>query len=115
MRSRPAVGRLPVSWIGWTGNSSGMPPASRMPSLHALGQHQVVPVAGRQIAAGLGDADDRPAPMQFLQGEPEIGVSLEVERGHVGMGRIVEPAAGTQSDLQRLIASARVLRTAFHF
>jgi ATP-dependent Lhr-like helicase len=28
----PAVGRLPVSWIGWTGNSSTMPPASRTPS-----------------------------------------------------------------------------------
>ena len=27
-----AVGRLPVSWMGWTGNSNAMPPASRMPS-----------------------------------------------------------------------------------
>ena len=26
------MGRLPVSWIGWTGNSIGMPPASRMPA-----------------------------------------------------------------------------------
>ena len=32
LRSSPAVGRLPVSWIGWTGNSIAMPPASRMPS-----------------------------------------------------------------------------------
>ncbi len=31
-RSRPAVRRLPVSWIGWTGNSRAMPPAVRMPS-----------------------------------------------------------------------------------
>lgn len=27
-----SLGRLPVSWIGWTGNSMAMPPASRMPS-----------------------------------------------------------------------------------
>ena len=31
MRSSAAVGRLPVSWIGWTGNSKQMPPASRCP------------------------------------------------------------------------------------
>ena len=30
LRSSAAVGRFPVSWIGWTGNSIGMPPASRM-------------------------------------------------------------------------------------
>ena len=27
------AGRLPVSWIGWTANSSAMPPAAQMPSL----------------------------------------------------------------------------------
>ena len=26
------MGRFPVSWIGWTGNSSGTPPAARTPA-----------------------------------------------------------------------------------
>ena len=33
--SRQAVGRLPVSWIGWTGNSKGTPPAARIPAAPA--------------------------------------------------------------------------------
>ena len=32
LRSNAAVGRLPVSWIGCTGNSMGMPPFSLIPS-----------------------------------------------------------------------------------
>jgi hypothetical protein len=33
---------------------------------HALGQHEMVAVAGRQVGTGLGDADDRLARLQLL-------------------------------------------------
>ena len=39
---------------------------------HALGQHEVMAVAGREVAAGLGDADDRLARLQLLEAEAEI-------------------------------------------
>ena len=53
-------------------------------------------VAGRQVGAGLGDADDRLAGLQLLAGEAEIQVALEIERGHVGIVGIVEPELGAQ-------------------
>ena len=63
---------------------------------HALGQHDVMPVAGRQVAAALGDADDRLARLQFLQRQAEGHVAFQVERGHVGIVGIVEPGARAQ-------------------
>jgi hypothetical protein len=39
---------------------------------HALRQHQVMPVAGAQVAAGLRDADDRLARLQLLEAEAEL-------------------------------------------
>ncbi len=62
----------------------------------AFGQHHVVPVARRQVRTGLGDADDRPVGLQFIQAEAEVHVTLEIERRHVGIVRIVEPGARTQ-------------------
>src|SRR5690606_7641644 len=62
----------------------------------SLRQFQKMPVAGRQIAAGLGDADDRLAGGEFVEGEPEIEIALQIERGHAGIVRIVEPELRTQ-------------------
>ena len=73
-----------------------MPPASRMPVADPLGEHQMVAVAGRQVAAGLGDADDRPARAQLLQAQAEVQIALEIERGHVDVVRVVEPGGGAQ-------------------
>ena len=53
----------------------------------------MVPVAGRQIGARLGDADDRLARLQLLAAEAEIEIALEIERRHVGIVGIVEPGA----------------------
>jgi hypothetical protein len=36
---------------------------------HALGELEVMAVAGRKVVAGLGDADDRLARLQLLAGE----------------------------------------------
>ena len=63
---------------------------------HALGEVEVMAVAGRQVGAGLGDADDRLARLQLLQRQAEVHGALEVERGHVGVGGIVEPGARAQ-------------------
>ena len=69
---------------------------------HALCQLQVMTVAGRKVGARLGDADDRPPRHDLLPGETEIEIALEVERGHPGVFRIVEP------ELRAQAASARM-------
>ena len=64
---------------------------------HALGKHEVMTIAGRQVAAGLRDADDRLARLQLLQRQAEVHVALQIERSHVGVGGIVEPCARAQA------------------
>ncbi len=59
-------------------------------------QFEVMAVARRKIVAGLRDADDRLAGLQFMPGQAVIEVALEVERGHAGVVRVVEPFAGTE-------------------
>jgi hypothetical protein len=64
--------------------------------LDPLGQFDVMAVAGRQVAAGLGDADDRPAGLQFVPGQAVVHVTLDIERGHVGVVRVIEPLLAAQ-------------------
>src|SRR3569832_32995 len=59
-------------------------------------QFEMMTVARRQIVAGLGDADDRLAGLQFAAREAEIQVTLEIERGHARIMRVVEPLAGAK-------------------
>src|SRR3954470_8923508 len=63
---------------------------------HALRELDVVAVAGREIGAGLGDADDRLARLQLMRRQAEIEVALDIERGHSGIVGIVEPEARTK-------------------
>ena len=63
---------------------------------HALGQHEMMTIARRQIAAGLRDADDRFARLQLFERQTEIHVALEIQRSHVGVRRVVEPRARAQ-------------------
>ena len=74
-----------------------MPPAVADAVAHALGQFEVMPVAGRQVGAGLGDADDRLAGGQLLARQPVIEVALEIERGHARIVGIVEPQLRAQA------------------
>ena len=53
-------------------------------------------VARREVGAGLRDADDRLAGRQLLEREAVIEVALEIERGHAGIFRIVEPQLRAQ-------------------
>ena len=73
------------------GNSKGMPPASRMPSLTRAASVEVDAIAGRQVAAGLRDADDGPARLQLFAGDAVVGVALDVDGGFTGLGHVVEP------------------------
>ena len=57
---------------------------------HAVGEIEMVAVAGCQVGARLGDADDRPARLQLLAGETVVEIALEIERRHVDVG-VVEP------------------------
>ena len=64
--------------------------------LDALGQHQVMAIAGREIAAGLRDADDRPVALQLLERQAVVQVLLEVQRRQVRIRRVVEPGSRSQ-------------------
>jgi hypothetical protein len=83
--------------------------AARIPNAlaHALGKLEVVPVARRQIAAALGDADDRPARLQLAAREAEVQIALEVERGHARIMRIVEPGLRAQPALRIALCVSR--------
>src|SRR3546814_2541824 len=50
------------------------------PVAHALGEFEVMAIAGCQIAAGLGDADDRPPRLQFVDAETIVQIAFEIER-----------------------------------
>jgi hypothetical protein len=71
-----------------------------------MGQVEMMPVAGREIGTRLGDADDRLSGAQFLAGQAEIEVALEIERGHARIVGIVEPQPGAQG--RRLRARGRL-------
>src|SRR5207302_9792324 len=60
---------------------------------HARHRFEVHAVAGRQVTAGLRDADDGFAAGELLAREAVIHEALEIQRDHVGMGGIVEPVA----------------------
>ena len=76
---------------------------------HPLRQVEVVAVAGGDVAAGLGDADDRLARLQLAPRQAEIEVALGVERGHARIVRVVEPALAAELEgLLGLIAAGHV-------
>ncbi len=58
---------------------------------HALGELDMVTVTGRQVGAGLRDADDRLAGGQLFLGQAPVEVALEIERRHARVLGIVEP------------------------
>ena len=58
---------------------------------HPLGQLQVVPVAWRQVRAGLGDPDLGLVGLQLLTGQPVVEVAFEVQRRQVRVALDVEP------------------------
>ena len=64
--------------------------------LDPLGQFQVVAIAGGEVAAGLSDADDGPTGLEFVAGQAIVHVTLDIERGHVGVGRVIEPELAAQ-------------------
>ena len=63
---------------------------------HALGQRLVDAVAGREVGAGLRDADDGLAGLQLLPRDAVIHVPLDIHGGHARIVWIVEPAPAAQ-------------------
>src|SRR6201999_2448816 len=63
---------------------------------HTLHQFDMDPVAGAEVGARLGNADDWLATLQFTLGEAIVQVAFEIEGRHVGIGWIVEPVLRTQ-------------------
>ncbi len=86
-RGRALAGLLNGVGREFHGNAAGLANALA----DAMGQLDVVAVAGREVVAGLGDADDRLAGLQLGAGEAVIEVALHVERGHARIVRVVEP------------------------
>src|SRR3546814_11542585 len=66
---------------------------------HALGEFEMVAIAGCQIAAGLGDTDDRPSRLQFVDAETIVQIAFEIECRHIRIVRIVEPGTRPQPSL----------------
>ena len=82
---------------------------------HAAGEFDMVPVTGRQIGAGLRDADDRLAAAQLVRRDAIVHVALEIQRRQRRIGGIVEPAAGTQAFFSVwLFGHLAVLLSRFH-
>ena len=54
---------------------------------------QVVPVAGRDVGAGLRDPDDRPARLELVARQAVVHRALDVDRRHVDIRGVVEPGA----------------------
>ena len=59
--------------------------------LDPLGQFDVMAVAGRQVTAGLGNADNRPPRLQLGPGQALVHVAFHIQRGEVGVAWVVEP------------------------
>src|ERR1700721_42648 len=86
--------------------------ASRVPNtlLDALSKHQVVPIAGSQVAAGLCDSDDRSIGLQFSNGKTEVRVSLQIQGAHIRMRGVIEPTARAQSGRPLRTVAVPVIR-----
>src|SRR5262249_5077070 len=63
---------------------------------HAMRELEMMAIARREVGTGLRDADDRRALPQFRGGEAEVEITLEVERRHAGIVRIIEPQCRAQ-------------------
>jgi hypothetical protein len=59
-------------------------------------EFDVMPVARREIAARLRDADDRPTRLQLFARQTVVHESLDVQRRHIRMRGIVEPFLAAQ-------------------
>ena len=82
---------------------------------HALGEVEMVAIAGNEVGAGLGDADDRLARAQLRRRQAEIEIALDVERGHAGIVGVVEPLRRTQPPLAVLDVLVLSRRSALVF
>ena len=72
------------------------PPCLANAFANALGQENVMAITGRQIRAALGNPDNRLAGLQLFQRQAVVHGALEINRRHVGVGRIVEPGLGAK-------------------
>ena len=91
-RSRALAGFLDRVHREFHGDAAGGADALPDP----MRQLEVMAIAGRQVVAGLRDADNGHAGLQFVAGQAIIEVALEIERGHSRIMRVVEPFAGAQ-------------------
>src|SRR5262249_9808564 len=95
---RPLAGLL--QWV--RGKLEGDPARLANSIFDAKGQLQVVAIARDEIAPALRDADDRLFRLQLLARQAVVQVALEIERGHVRIGRVVKPRLAPQLSTLRL-------------
>ena len=77
--------------------------------LDARGELDMMTVAGRQIAAGLRDADDRAGGLQFVARDAVVGEPFDIDGGFAGLFAVVKPDLAAQAlvgghDLSNIIA-----------
>ncbi|MNE21196.1 hypothetical protein D3C80_1143470 [compost metagenome] len=80
---------------------------------HPLDQFHMDAVAGRQVTAALGDADNRLAGTQFFRRHTVIHEALQIERRHVEMVRVVEPVLGPQAAHGCLVVAHEIASALF--
>ena len=75
---------------------------------HGLQMHAI---ARREIVRRLRDADDGPPALQFARRDSVVEETLEIERGHAGIRRVVPPGFGAEfhASMER---TARYIRAA---
>ena len=95
---RPLAGFLDRMHREFKGDAAGR----RDAGAHPRSQFEMVAIAGRQVRAGLRDADDRLAGRQFLQRQAVIEITLEIQRCHARIVGIVEPKLRAQFAPARL-------------
>ena len=66
------------------------------PIAHPFGQFNVVAIAGAEVAAGLGNANDGLARLQLVSRQTVVEIAFEIERRHLLIVGIVEPLLGSQ-------------------
>src|SRR5208282_1403060 len=68
---------------------------------------EMMAIAGDEVGAGLGDADDRLARAQLPRRYAEVEIALDIERRHAGVVRVVEPLRRAQAPSAAFAAPVR--------
>src|SRR3989344_2184255 len=88
------------------GELHGDPARITNAGLDPLRKFQMMTVARRQVAARLGDTNDRTSRLQLFTGHAVVHVAFDIQGSHVGVGRVIEPLLAAQATSRRITHDA---------